>query len=76
MTIRGLRPLDQPLKIDSSAECKHANVSSRGARGYPRVLVVAKHEKYLGLPAVMGKSKREVFNSLKDRLWRKLQSWT
>lgn len=31
--------------------------------------------KYLGLPSLIGKSKRRVFNFLKDRMWSKIQGW-
>ncbi|KAK4384599.1 hypothetical protein Sango_3044100 [Sesamum angolense] len=40
-----------------------------------RVCVVAKHEKYLGLPALMGCSKRDIFQDMKDKVWKRLQSW-
>ena len=33
------------------------------------------HEKYLGLPAVIGKNKRESLNYIKERVWGKLQGW-
>ncbi|KAL0456369.1 UNVERIFIED_CONTAM: hypothetical protein Slati_0976100 [Sesamum latifolium] len=39
------------------------------------VWVVEKHVKYLGLPALVGQSKKEIFHSLKDRIWKRLQSW-
>ncbi|KAL0362331.1 UNVERIFIED_CONTAM: hypothetical protein Scaly_1188300 [Sesamum calycinum] len=39
------------------------------------VEVVNKHEKYLGLPTVGGRSKREMFVSLKNRAWSKMQGW-
>lgn len=32
--------------------------------------------KYLGLPSLIGRSKKTVFNFLKDRLWRKIQGWS
>ncbi|KAL0430865.1 UNVERIFIED_CONTAM: hypothetical protein Sradi_0712500 [Sesamum radiatum] len=38
--------------------------------------VVDQHVKYLVLPAVLGRSKREVFDGLKDRTWRKMQTWS
>lgn len=36
---------------------------------------VARHEKYLGLPTIIGRSKRAVFAVLKERIWKKLQGW-
>ncbi|KAK9292489.1 hypothetical protein L1049_020462 [Liquidambar formosana] len=33
------------------------------------------HGKYLGLPTLIGKSKKEVFSILKERVWKKLQGW-
>lgn len=32
--------------------------------------------KYLGLPSLIGRSKKTVFNFLKDRLWSKIQGWS
>ncbi|KAL0402014.1 UNVERIFIED_CONTAM: hypothetical protein Slati_4231300 [Sesamum latifolium] len=40
------------------------------------VAVVPRHEKYLGLPTVVGRSKKEVFAGIKERIWKKLQNWT
>ncbi|KAL0367583.1 UNVERIFIED_CONTAM: hypothetical protein Sradi_3648400 [Sesamum radiatum] len=37
--------------------------------------VEAKHDMYLGMPTVVGQSKREVFLNLKNRVWVRLQSW-
>lgn len=31
---------------------------------------------YLGLPSLIGRSKKQVFNFLKDRLWTKIQGWS
>ena len=36
---------------------------------------VEKHEKYLGIPSISGRSKKLVFSSLLDRIWKKLQGW-
>ena len=33
------------------------------------------YEKYLGLPALVGKSKRASLNFIKERVWAKLQGW-
>ncbi|KAL0286075.1 UNVERIFIED_CONTAM: hypothetical protein Sangu_2748700 [Sesamum angustifolium] len=40
----------------------------------PGVELLDKHEKYLGLPTVSGRSKRELFISPKNRFWSKLQT--
>ena len=32
-------------------------------------------EKYLGLPPIMGRSKKRAFNDIKDRIWKRLQGW-
>ena len=37
------------------------------------VLEIKEYEKYLGLPAVVGRHKRASFNYIKDRFWGKLQ---
>ena len=33
------------------------------------------HDKYLGLPMLIGKSKKETFAYIKDRLCKKLNDW-
>ncbi|KAL0295512.1 UNVERIFIED_CONTAM: hypothetical protein Sangu_2508300 [Sesamum angustifolium] len=35
----------------------------------------AKHDKYLGLPSVVGRSKREVFDSIREKVWKWICSW-
>uniref|UniRef100_A0A2N9G5C3 CCHC-type domain-containing protein n=1 Tax=Fagus sylvatica TaxID=28930 RepID=A0A2N9G5C3_FAGSY len=32
-------------------------------------------EKYLGLPSILGRSKKRAFNEIKDRIWKRLQGW-
>ena len=36
---------------------------------------IKEYEKYLGLPAVVGKNKRESLIYIKERIWSKLQGW-
>ncbi|XP_012851712.1 PREDICTED: uncharacterized protein LOC105971405 [Erythranthe guttata] len=37
--------------------------------------VVEQHDKYLGMPATMGKTKKEIFSFLRDRVWSKINGW-
>ncbi|XP_042974690.1 uncharacterized protein LOC122306323 [Carya illinoinensis] len=34
-----------------------------------------KYDKYLGLPSVVGRSKKRAFASIKSKVWKKLQGW-
>ena len=37
--------------------------------------VIKQHEKYLGLPSLVGKKKRNTFNDIKEKLGKKLAGW-
>lgn len=39
------------------------------------VVFEQKNNKYLGLPTLFGRSKREIFGAIKDGIWTKLQGW-
>ena len=54
---------------NTSREIKEYVKKKFGAR------VVQHHEKYLGLPPLVGKGKRKAFNQIKDQVGRKIASW-
>ncbi|KAL0378890.1 UNVERIFIED_CONTAM: putative mitochondrial protein [Sesamum radiatum] len=39
------------------------------------VVLVTRHEKYLGLSAVAGRSRGELFQGIKDQIWSRVQGW-
>jgi hypothetical protein len=39
------------------------------------ILVTQRYNTYLGLPALVGKSRVAAFRSIKDRVWKRLQDW-
>ncbi|KAL0355952.1 UNVERIFIED_CONTAM: putative mitochondrial protein [Sesamum radiatum] len=43
--------------------------------GSLQIRVEARHNLYLGLPSVMGKSPRSVFQSIRDRIWNRICGW-
>lgn len=36
---------------------------------------VDRHEKYLGLPTIVGRSRKAIFSCIKEQIWKKLQGW-
>ena len=43
--------------------------------GLLHVPLVDSHDRYLGLPTLVGKNKRATFNIIKEKVWSKLQGW-
>lgn len=39
------------------------------------VKTILRHAKYLGLPMVFGRSKKEIFALVKERVWKKIKGW-
>lgn len=39
------------------------------------VKTISNHSKYLGLPVIFGRSKKEVFIMVVERVWKKIKGW-
>ncbi|KAL0418855.1 UNVERIFIED_CONTAM: hypothetical protein Sradi_1299000 [Sesamum radiatum] len=39
------------------------------------VSLVLKHDKYLSLPFIVGRSRGELFQGIKDQIWSRIQGW-
>lgn len=39
------------------------------------VNVVEKHDRYLGMLAIVGRSKKKIFSVLRDRIWKRINGW-
>ena len=68
----------QEINLDKSALVFGSNTDSKvwhSITNYLGIKEVATHDKYLGLPTIIGRSKSAVFSSIKDRIWQKIHDW-
>ncbi|KAK1554997.1 hypothetical protein Q3G72_020206 [Acer saccharum] len=47
----------------------------REIQGFFQIADCNTHDKYLGLPTLVGRNKRKTFNEIKERVWKKVCSW-
>lgn len=69
----------QAVNYQKSGIFFSANVRRDKQQAIMEELVVSKdlrESNYLGLPSLVGKSKKKVFNFLKERLWKRIQNWS
>lgn len=69
---------DQVLNLNKSELMFSSNVLPQTRVNISKVLGVQERpgvDKYLGLPTLIGRNKRDVFHYIKDRIWRKISSW-
>uniref|UniRef100_A0A5B7C6K9 Reverse transcriptase zinc-binding domain-containing protein n=1 Tax=Davidia involucrata TaxID=16924 RepID=A0A5B7C6K9_DAVIN len=68
----------QQINFDKSALSFSSNVPVSRKDEIKNILgvsVCSIHNKYLGLPSTIGRSKMQPFNIIRERVWRKLQGW-
>lgn len=68
----------QAINLQKSGIMFSANVQNDSRIDNSRILDVhnsLQDSKYLGLPSLIGKSKKTVFNFLKDRVWDRIEGW-
>jgi len=66
----------QVVNLDKSEESFSRNVREEEKEmicNKMNVKTVMSHTKYLGLPVVFGRSKKEIFSFVIDRVWKKLK---
>lgn len=68
----------QSVNFQKSGVFFSTNVSHPKRNELPAILEVSNDlstSKYLGLPSLVGRSKKRVFGFVKDKVWRKIQGW-
>ncbi|XP_057426253.1 uncharacterized protein LOC130719658 [Lotus japonicus] len=69
---------DQVINLNKSMLSCNRNVPDSCFHELKQLLnvkAVECYDKYLGLPTIIGKSKIQIFNFVKDRVWKKLKGW-
>ncbi|KAL0413621.1 UNVERIFIED_CONTAM: putative mitochondrial protein [Sesamum radiatum] len=72
------RASGQEVNLQKSTVVFSKNVSTETRDSLANKLGIRwedRHAKYLGLPAVVGKSRKEVFSNIRDKIWHKIQGW-
>ncbi|KAL5827063.1 hypothetical protein ACOSQ4_018860 [Xanthoceras sorbifolium] len=69
---------DQQINLQKSNITFSPNVEGVQRASIPNWLDLTNaqaHDKYLGLPTMVGKNKRKTFCNIKERVWRKIRGW-
>ena len=72
------RALGQLVNLDKSELFFSRNVPTdrkNDVHRWIKIKVVESHSKYLGLPTFVGRSKKQVFEFVQERVWKKLKGW-
>ncbi|XP_058746202.1 uncharacterized protein LOC131619078 [Vicia villosa] len=68
----------QLVNLDKSEVSFSKNVREKDKamiRARMGVKTVDNHSRYLGVPVIFGKSKKEVFSLVVERVWKKIKGW-
>ncbi|KAK4392149.1 hypothetical protein Sango_1992700 [Sesamum angolense] len=72
------RAAGQEINFNKSSVVFSRNTPSalrEGIQGTLQIRVENRHDLYLGLPSAVGKSRRSVFQSIRDRVWNRICGW-
>ncbi|KAL0453471.1 UNVERIFIED_CONTAM: putative mitochondrial protein [Sesamum latifolium] len=72
------RASGQEVNLQKSTAVFSCNIQSDQQDNLSAILGIRReeaHDKYLGLPSLVGKSRRAVFSSIRDRVWTRIQGW-
>ncbi|KAH9726542.1 reverse transcriptase domain-containing protein [Citrus sinensis] len=77
--LHGVQASGQMVNFSKSSISFTLNVNEDVKEQFCHILEVnatANHGTYLGLPSFIGRNKKEVFSSIRGRVWQKLYSWS
>ncbi|KAK6143123.1 hypothetical protein DH2020_023471 [Rehmannia glutinosa] len=72
------RASGQRVNLDKSGILFSPNMDDSTIRQIIQILGIPQvnsHGKYLGLPSIIGKNKSDVYASIQDRVWKRIQGW-
>ena len=72
------RASGQLINLDKSELSFSQNVPidrKNDVQGWIKIKAIESHSKYLGLPTFVGRSKKQVFEFVQQRVWKKLKGW-